>query len=86
MARVGGDEFVAFLSGSDNRVTAEQKGQELLERVRKLKIEGIDTAASVSIGAASAPGCGRTYEALSQAADKAMYQVKHGGKSGFVLR
>lgn len=86
VARVGGDEFVAFLSGSDNRATAEQKGQELLERVRTLRIEGIDTVASVSIGAASAPGCGRTYEALSAVADEALYQVKNSGKGGFLLK
>ncbi len=86
VARIGGDEFVAFLSGSDSRITAEQKGQELLERVRTLRIEGIDTAASVSIGAASAPSCGRTYEALSVVADEALYQVKNGGKGGFILK
>lgn len=86
VARVGGDEFVAFLSGSDNRATAEQKGQELLERVRTLRIEGIDTVASVSIGAASAPGCGRTYEALSAVADEALYRVKNSGKGGFLLK
>lgn len=86
VARVGGDEFVAFLSGSDSRATAEQRAQELLARVRGLKVEGISTPASVSIGAASAPTCGRTYETLSTAADEAMYQVKKGGKGGFVLR
>lgn len=86
VARVGGDEFVAFLSGSDSKVTAEQKGQELLERVRALRIEGIDTVASVSIGAASAPGCGRTYETLSAVADEALYQVKNHGKGGFLLK
>lgn len=86
VARVGGDEFIAFLSGSDNRGTAEQKGHELLERVRTLRIEGINTAASVSIGAASAPGCGRTYEALSAVADEALYQVKNHGKGGFLLK
>lgn len=86
VARVGGDEFVAFLSGSDSKVTAEQKGQELLERVRALRIEGIDTVASVSIGAASAPGCGRNYETLSAVADEALYQVKNSGKGGFLLK
>lgn len=86
VARVGGDEFVAFLSGSDSRTTAEQKGQELLERVRTLRIEGIDTPASVSIGAASAPGCGRSYETLSIVADEALYEVKNGGKGGFILK
>ena len=77
---------MAFLSGSDNRVAAEQKGQELLERVRNLRVDGVDTSITVSVGAASAPTQGRTYEALSQVADQAMYQVKHSGKSGFVLK
>ena len=86
VARVGGDEFVAFLSGSDSRITAEQKGRELLERVQDLKVDGITTAVTVSVGAASAPALGRTYETLSQAADEAMYQVKHSGKGGFLLR
>lgn len=86
VARVGGDEFVAFLSGSDNQATAEQKGQELLERVRELRVDGLDAKVTVSVGAASAPAHGRTYEALSQAADEAMYQVKHSGKGGFILR
>lgn len=86
VARVGGDEFIAFLSGSDSRSTAEQKGQELLERVRKLRIEGIDMPTSVSIGAASAPSCGRSYEALSIVADEALYEVKNRGKSGFILK
>ena len=86
VARVGGDEFVAFLSGSDNRVAAEQKGQELLERVRELRVDGVNVSVTVSVGAASAPALGRTYEALTQAADEAMYQVKHSGKGGFILR
>lgn len=86
VARVGGDEFVAFMSGSDSRVTAEQKGQELLERVRALRVDGVDRRVTVSVGAASAPALGRSYEALSLAADEAMYQVKHSGKGGFILR
>jgi len=86
VARVGGDEFVAFLSGSNSRSTGEQKSRELLERIRNLRVRGVDTPISVSVGAASAPTLGRTYEALSQAADEAMYQVKQNGKNGFLLR
>ena len=32
VARVGGDEFVAFLSGSDNASMAQEKAQELLDQ------------------------------------------------------
>ena len=86
VARIGGDEFIAFLSGSDSRATAEAKGQELMERVRGLQVEGVEGPITVSVGAASAPAMGRTYEALSQAADEAMYHVKQNGKGGFALR
>ena len=43
VARVGGDEFIALMSGSDNRATAEQKGEELLERVTGAKVGLIGT-------------------------------------------
>lgn len=86
VARVGGDEFVAFLSGSDSRATAEQKGQELLERVRQLRVDGVPARITVSVGAASAPDHGRTYESLSAVADEALYQVKNSGKGGFQMR
>ena len=87
VARVGGDEFVAFLSGSDSRRLSEQKGQELLERVRGLRLEGMDDIrASVSIGAAGAPTYGSTYEELSAVADEALYEVKNRGKGGFCLK
>lgn len=86
VARVGGDEFVAFLSGSDSRATAEQKGQELLERVRQLRVDGVPTRITVSVGAASAHDHGRTYEALSVVADEALYEVKNSGKGGFLLK
>ena len=86
VARIGGDEFIAFMSGSDSRATAEQKGHELLERVRDLQVEGVEGPITVSVGAATAPAMGRTYEALSLAADEAMYHIKHNGKGGFALR
>lgn len=86
VARVGGDEFVAFLSGSDNVSMAHEKAQELLDRVKELKIEGIDAKISVSIGISSAPTYGRDFESLSAAADEAMYEIKNHGKGGFALR
>ncbi|MCI9157293.1 MAG: diguanylate cyclase [Lawsonibacter sp.] len=86
VARVGGDEFVAFLSGSDNELMARQKAQELLDRVRELKLEGIDTRISVSIGISTAPAHGRTYEKLCASADEAMYEIKNGGKGGYAMR
>lgn len=86
VARVGGDEFVALLAGSDSEHVARQKAQELLDRIKTLQIEGFNGRVSVSIGAACAPSNGRTYEALSIVADEALYIVKNAGKGGFALR
>lgn len=86
VTRVGGDEFVAFLSGSDNETMAREKAQELLDRVGALRIEGVSAKVGVSIGISSAPTYGRTFEALSAAADEVLYEVKKGGKGGFILK
>lgn len=86
VARIGGDEFVAFLSGSDNELRARQKAQELLDRVKELHIEGINKRISISVGISRAPVDGRTFESLSAAADEAMYGIKNNGKGGFALR
>ena len=58
----------------------------LFRSVRELKLEGIDTRISVSIGISTAPAHGRTYEKLCASADEAMYEIKNGGKGGYAMR
>ena len=86
MVRLGGDEFALFLSGTDDREVARRKGRELQERIRGIQVEGMDRRVTVSVGAAMAPQSGTTFQALSQAADEAMYTVKQGGKGNFALK
>lgn len=86
VVRLGGDEFALFLSGTDDREVVRRKGRELQERIRGIQVEGMDRRVTVSVGAAMAPQSGTTFQALSQAADEAMYTVKQGGKGNFALK
>jgi diguanylate cyclase (GGDEF)-like protein len=84
VARYGGEEFAVVLPDADMTKTLE-----IAERIR-LDIENllVDTLPSlqpplitVSIGAAVAPADGRTYQEVLQAADKALYRAKAGGRN-----
>lgn len=85
IARVGGDEFVVFLSGSNDARVAAHKATEIQSRMERLYISGIGRFASASIGGAAAPQAGATYEALARAADQAMYRIKKQSKMGFAF-
>lgn len=85
VARVGGDEFVAFLSGTDDPRVAEHKALAIQRRMEQLYISGTGETVSASIGAASAPRDGSSYEELTAAADRAMYSIKQKSKKGFAL-
>jgi diguanylate cyclase (GGDEF)-like protein len=83
VARLGGDEFAMWLDGADELAAA--------ERAEHLKIDGPRALAHFSSGgcplitfsiglAGRWPGRGEDAEALLERADKAMYEVKRGGR------
>lgn len=85
VGRIGGDEFVAFLSVRDREV-AEKKAQELTVVLRR----EIETDAGVckiaaSIGVALSPQSGADFESLYKSADIALYQVKKEGKNRYAF-
>jgi diguanylate cyclase len=87
VARIGGDEFVLLLAGFD--APAERTVQWLAQRCidaigQPLHLDPTDIAIGVSIGIVLTEGDDAP-EALLAAADKAMYQAKQGGRSGYVL-
>jgi diguanylate cyclase (GGDEF)-like protein/putative nucleotidyltransferase with HDIG domain len=77
LARYGGDEFVALVPGTDSADVIE-----LCSRIESAIAAHADLALAsgvsvgVSIGAASYPTQGETFEELLIAADKAMYRTK----------
>lgn len=86
VVRLGGDEFALFLPGTDDEEVARRKGREILDRVSAIRMKGMDRPVTVSVGAAMAPRGGLTFQALSEAADGAMYAVKQSAKGDFALR
>jgi diguanylate cyclase (GGDEF)-like protein len=81
LSRVSGDEFLLLL----NPIQSEQEVTDFirftLERLRApFFIDGSEIFASTSIGVSLYPEHGRSYDALRQNADIAMYSVKNDGK------
>ena len=89
VARFGGEEFVMLYPGSDES-EAEQLASRLCRSVRSLAIpHALNPQAgevTVSVGVAvMTPGKGGTAEQLLDAADRALYQAKQGGRDNWRL-
>jgi diguanylate cyclase (GGDEF)-like protein len=76
--RVGGDELVVFVVGTNSREIAERKVQQLEKNLlKKMGDDNINITASTGI--ARFPSDGTRYEDLFEAADQAMYDAKSSG-------
>ena len=83
VCRLGGDEFVVFLKNI-SCANVESKLSILMEKLRLTYTqEDKSVTISASAGFAVAPASGATFQELYTAADQALYQAKHGGKSTF---
>lgn len=85
IARMGGDEFVAFISGISDPKVAKKKADSILSRMEELHLPESDQVFSASIGIAIAPTDGCDYDSLAHAADHALYTVKKRSKQGFAF-
>lgn len=79
--RMGGDEFVAILTGEGNRCLPE-----ILEKITALfsspwRLKNADYYCTMSMGIARFPKDGNTVEELIQKVDVALYEAKHAGKN-----
>ncbi len=83
IARLGGDEFAVWLTGADH-MTAAERAEFLRNAVPRevAEITGPDLPlVTMSIGIASRdPAEGETLASLMRRADRAMYEVKRGGR------
>ena len=87
--RYGGDEFVIVLPGYDASA-ARALADEIRRTVAALSVAirgetGPTLSVTVSIGVASAPVHGESFEALFTAADRALFDAKRGGRDMAVV-
>lgn len=82
--RMGGDEFSLFISQDIGRNELHRLAASMLEEYDRVK-EGNESIAetSLSLGIALAPEDGKSYQELYNAADKALYLSKRGGKNRY---
>jgi diguanylate cyclase (GGDEF)-like protein/PAS domain S-box-containing protein len=77
LARIGGDEFIAVVSGDDPYMAAKALGDRMLAAFKEnFDIEGHQLQVGLSIGVAVFPGDGADVKALIANADAALYQAK----------
>src|ERR1700724_2293580 len=81
LSRISGDEFLLLLNPIQSEHEVAEYIHFTLDRLKApFFIDGSEIFASTSIGVSVYPDHGRSYEALRQNADIAMYRVKNNGK------
>ncbi|MGL6259313.1 EAL domain-containing protein [Vibrio sp. WXL210] len=86
VARIGGDEFVFFISEVKGQHHTDAIAKRLLAAIRQpIYIDEDEVAIGGSIGIARYPEDGRTADELICHADLAMYEAKRGGKNNITL-
>lgn len=86
VGRIGGDEFVVLLLGSDTEEQALHIAENIRQALMKpVKYEGINLATSASIGIALYPKHGEDEVELMRRADEAMYEAKTSGRNRIVF-
>ncbi len=84
IGRIGGDEFVVFMSNVTSREDIVNKAKSIGKSFYKTYSEdGIEVTVSASIGISIYPMDGADYEELLDKSDKALYEVKRNNKNGF---
>lgn len=87
VCRVGGDEFIVFISGEGDKNKVKSIARRMIAgiefEVNDLLSDSCDFKLSVSAGIAQKPEDGSTFSELYSAADKALYYVKQNGKRGY---
>lgn len=84
VARVGGDEFIAYMSDTRNPDIAMLKVNMFFSKLEEIS-KGNEYEITVSIGIATCPSDGSSFRELYEKADQAMYRAKKAGKHGYAF-
>jgi len=79
-ARIGGDEFACLLPGA-SMTRALQIAEAVRREFDALRVEGLTTRPTVSVGVAMASDQGQTLVSLLANADRALYRAKADGRN-----
>lgn len=83
VGRAGGDEFIVFVKEIEDKAQAQQKAEEVCQKIREIYIEDFKGSISCSIGIAFYPEHETTFKGLYNLADQALYQTKNRGRNGY---
>lgn len=84
VARLGGDEFTVILVNLDNAYDAAPIAQKIIDAVSApINIDGHQANVGASIGIATFPDDGDTYDNITKYADVAMYHAKESGRGTY---
>jgi diguanylate cyclase (GGDEF)-like protein len=82
VARLGGDEFAVILQNADNAEEIERICTRIADSfTNKVQFNGIQIAASTSVGVAVFPEDGDQEDSLYKSADVALYEAKRSGRN-----
>ncbi len=83
LSRLGGDEFILILPGTDSRGAANVSQKLLSIMAKPYHIDSFELTVTGSVGVALYPNDGTDFEVLSQKADTAMYRAKQEGRNSY---
>ncbi len=89
IARIGGDEFLAFFCDMQKETAVvgltKRLNDQFVRESEKIIGKKIEFPLGISVGAVMAPEYGQDYGMLFPLADSALYTAKQNGKHGYVL-
>ncbi|MEG1779131.1 MAG: diguanylate cyclase, partial [Oscillospiraceae bacterium] len=84
LGRIGGDEFLVFMSNVPNHNTIKKKAMQVVNIFEGKQMER-EAGLSCSVGIALCPQDANDYLKLTKCADSALYKIKNTGKMGFAF-
>lgn len=85
LGRLGGDEFIVFLSGRITEKLVRNKAEQICQRLQITLSSGANISLSASVGVHLSFNRAPDFSSLYHSADMALYEVKNQKRGGFCL-